>query len=472
MRIFLKLSVWLFVLGLLAPLCAEASVLSLSSNLAAEALSESVPTALDPSNLTIADFDLEWVGTPIPGVRLRLGEKSMEWVRVSEVLTLPRARLLIEADDLASGTVSQEGFTQPLAISSDAGKGLGKAELPIALISGDKNAIDLRIHRGTTEMKSQILIKFHPKGDLAHGLAGGKRIYRDPSCSRFGLSVDTTDKDTDPASWMMVGCRLVFSQGDLHRTSSVEVFVFWDGVGQVIRVGGSGKDGIETPSSSASVWPLRLQSSPGSVSIVSMSGTEAKIRYFAPENLHLASIGFGLGPYWNNYQSDLENHNAYTLTATIYGSLFVNEAMRIVAFDATTLGSHWTSDLGVYLNTESVRVFDRRIILNIMLGGHAIGVQAEGQYRIFPGAPQGLELIAVDVLGAKGYNLSLGGFVYPYINGTSYYNIWLRFGSARFFGEFNYISWREWLDKGGGDLESIYSRSFGVSFGMPIARFF
>ena len=100
-----------------------------------------------------------------------------------------------------------------------------------------------------------------------------------------------------------------------------------------------------------------------------------------------------------------------------------------------------------------------------MLGAHVLGFNNGNQFLIRPGVPQGVELVFSDAF-RRGSNLSLGGFIYPEISGKEYYNIWLRWGGSRYFVELNYILWKEQVDS-----SSVFSRSVGVSLGLPLARF-
>ena len=150
---------------------------------------------------------------------------------------------------------------------------------------------------------------------------------------------------------------------------------------------------------------------------------------------------------------------------TLYGSYFITESLRLVSFGAMTLDSHLTTDLGVYINTEYLKFLDRRVVINLLLGAHAIGFSTLGQYYLRIGVPQGVEILFFDFL-KKGYNLNTGFFIYPLISGVSYYNVWLRWGSGSLFGEFNYISWDQPVND-----QAFHSDSAGISVGIPIARF-
>jgi hypothetical protein len=433
---------------------ASAYVTALPPSLVPDILSETVPTAFAPFELSTADFGVEWVGPAPEGVSLELLPGTLQWVRVADVLALPRARLRARAAKAEEGRVSNGGFSQPLALS----QGELVAELPVALLSGEHNPIEIVFKREGREVAGHALLRFKPRPELP-----ADRVYFDPSCSRFGMTAEGAAQSARARGWAYVGCRMAEVLTPGHRTTSLEAWVVWDGVGQKILVGG-----VPTPSSSASVWPLRLRAEPGRVQLaLPGGGDEMVLRYSTPDRYHRGSIGLGIGPYWDKFEGAGESLSTPAPVLTVYGSYFITEASRLVVFDATTLDAHLTTDLGLYLNTEYARVLDRRIVVNLLLGVHAIGFVSHGSYRVILGAPQGLEAHIVDFLG-KGRNLSSGLFFYPKINGKSYTNVWLRWGSARFFGEVNYISWDEELDN-----QAFHSESAGVSFGfaVPFLRF-
>lgn len=439
---------------------ALASVLLVPGNLAEEVLSESVPTALPAADFTIQDFALEWEGEPIAGVEFFLGKASLQWVRASEVLSIPRARAIVSVKEASSGIVSNAGFSQPLAIkpgTSASPGSRGRAELPVALIDSAENRIHIRISRDGRTWEGLARIRFRPRPEIA----ATDRVYFDASCSRFGVRLDpvpqggaATDKAAD---WAYVGCRSAIVEGSSYRTASLEMLVFWSGVGAV-KI-----NGIAAAAASPALWALRLRSEPGQLTLQGGDRT-LNLRYSLADRLRLGSLGLGIGPYQYTFQSANEDTRGTPFLLTLYGSYFITESMRLVAFDATVLNSKFDTDFGVYLNTEYARLLDRRIALYLMLGGHSVGFKSGSDYFFKFGLPQGLEVIVSDVL-KRGYNLSLGGFLYPKIGGRSYYNLWLRWG-GRIFGELNYISWRELIQE-----RDYYSRSVGFSLGFPIGRF-
>lgn len=438
---------------------AKAATLPLPASLAHEALSETVPTAFSPAGFEpvafdVPDFALEWRGDPLPGVEARLGEKSFEWVRAIEVLAIPRARLLLRVRDAEGGRITHAGFSHPL-VSDEGQENAWAAEIPVALISGERNPVEIRIRRAGKEIAGKLELRFKPRARAAT-----PRVFLDPSCSRFDMRIEALAAEQgNDAQWVYVGCRLIVAEGDAHRTPTLESYVFWDNVGQSLELGG-----IETPASSPSLWALRLPAKAAPVRLKA-SGQGLVLRYSVPERLRLGSIGLGLGPYTYFFDGLGNTTDTVAPLLTVYGSFFLTESMRFVAFSAASISQNSSGDLGVYLNTENFRIFDRRLGIYLLLGGHVIGFQSNGSFYAIPGFPQGMELIYSDAFG-KGRNLSLGGFLYPEISGKAYTNAWLRWG-GRIFGEINYISWREKIGE-----SPIYSRSVGLSFGMPIGRFY
>lgn len=430
-------------------------------------LSETVPSAFSPNDFEASDFIVTWEGQnsaaglsaelPLKDIRFRIGKESLEWVRVADVFVLPRARLIVQAVGIEGGQLRSGGFTQSFRAPVGKGK-IWEAQLPIALISGPKNPITVTILRNGKELKGTLGVRFRPQERSASPRGESVRIYYDTTCSRFDVRTEGIKLPRD--SWAYVGCRLVYSEGDQHRTGSLEVFVFWDGVGQSIQV-----DGVETPSTSVSVWPLRLRNQPGKVTLSSGS-YQIQLRYFVPDRLRLGFIGMGIGPYQYTYNAGAQDINTVAPVLTLYGSYFITETMRLVMFDATSLHKKFFTDFGIYLLIEQVRTLDERFSLNFLLGAHGIGFRFLEDTFVRISAPQGVEVVFRDFLFRK-YNASLGAFVYPPIQGRSYYNIWLRYGKSALFGEFNYISWREEVVG-----YSLFNRSVGVTVGFPLGTLF
>jgi hypothetical protein len=441
----LPLAAWLLAF-VAAP--SFASVHALPSDLAREVLSESVPTAFAPADLATVDFAAEWVsekGRPTAG-EARILVDSLQWVRVSEVLVLPRARLRITLPANVIGSVTSGGYGQALAAEANR----SVAEVPVALLSGDAYAVRVDWTDGKVSHFDRIRIRFRP------GLANHARVLRDTTCSPFQLApiaVQLTD------AWAYLGCRLVQVQGPAGRTAALEVLVYWDGANDGLALGQ-----VPLPPRLPSVWGLTLRSRPGHVTL-----THAKDRielaYRLPERVHLGTIGLGIGPYGYRFEAPQGSSSGVVPLITLYGSYFITEETRIVAFDATPVARRTYTDFGIYLNNESFRSLDRRLAFNLMLGAHVLVFGRPGGNVFQLGAPQGVELVFRDAF-ARNANLAAGAFIYPPIQGKLYYNAWLRWGSPAIFGEINYLEWQE---KFGDDR--VYSRSLGLSIGFPFLHF-
>src|SRR5581483_12445250 len=109
----------LALLFLLSPSARAAVTQPLPPSLAYEALSETMPTAMPPTEYTAEDFSLEWDGPSVPGMDVRLEARSLEWVRVQDVLVLPRARAAFGIAHGTRGKVGQAKFSQPLIRDSE-----------------------------------------------------------------------------------------------------------------------------------------------------------------------------------------------------------------------------------------------------------------------------------------------------------------------------------------------------------------
>jgi hypothetical protein len=423
-------------------LCVNAfgAILSLPGSLTQETLSETLPTAFAPGPWEAEDFQVEWVKGPVAGIEAVLEPESLQWVRVADVLALPRARLILRKSaggPPITGRVTSGGFSQDFAGGEEL------AKIPVSLLEADDNKITVT----AGESKRDLRVVFRPRV-FDHPATN---VGIDASCSRYGVKAELQN----PAlpSLIEIGCRFVETEGAAHRTSTLEILVSWNGAHQIVA-----------PAILPGLWAFRER--PSQEPLVIANGAEKlSISYSIPGNFHYGSLGGGLGPYIFDFNDPGSQYRVATPTLTLYGSYFLTEGSRLVAFGLATFNEHMTADFGVHLNTESLRTLDRRLAINVMLGAHIIGYKFGGSYVVHPGAPQGVEVIYSDAF-ARGKNLSLGGFVYPEIDGKAYYNLWIRWGSSTFL-ELNYIAWKDLVGQA-----QIFCRDVGISLGMPLARFF
>src|SRR4051794_39930353 len=110
----------LVAVALLVSAPARALITELPSSLAHDVLSETVPTAFDAFDLPASSYVFEWPGGKAPeGVSLSLLEGTVQWVRVADVLVLPRVRLKVRIAGGDEGRVSNSGFSQTLVAKGE-----------------------------------------------------------------------------------------------------------------------------------------------------------------------------------------------------------------------------------------------------------------------------------------------------------------------------------------------------------------
>ena len=416
-----------------------AGILPTSPDLNSQVLSETVPSAFAPNDFEAKDFQLSWIGAEIPGVQVSLDPESLEWVRVQEVLVLPRGRLRVKAMGAVQGEVVSSGLVQQL--SPD-----GTATVPVALMNVESNIITISVQKGAQTFSGAVRISFGEK-------SGG--VYFDSSCSHFDTRAEFSPR-LPAHQWMYVGCRWVREAAQDGAVSSLQLYVYWDGAANVPL---------------KSVFPgtylFQQGGSPGVVHLSEKSpDATVSIFYRMGDRFHNFNLGLGAGPYNFSFSGGGNSENTYTGEAMLYASYFITESYRIVSFGAFAFESSLTTDIGIYLSSESIRTLDRRIAINILLGAHALGFRPTDTYYLVFGAPQGAEAVFTDFL-ARGYNASAGAFIYPNINGVAYYNIWLRYGKGPVFLELNYINWTETIS-----TIAYTSSSVGLSVGFPVAHLF
>jgi hypothetical protein len=439
------------LLSVLAP-CARADVHALPRSVAEEVLSESVPTAFAPDDFAVEDYLLEWSGPSPAGVEAQLVPGSLEWVRGALVLLVPRARLRISlpAASGLTGRVGHARFHQPLAREGDR----LVAEIPVALISGPRNPIRLALRAADGERLFTLQLRFRPRA----ALAARARVYLDASCSPYALEIEAS-RGAPADSWLFLGCRLVHGYGGEGKAvPSLEVFAFWDHVGERIELAGAPLE-----PAAESTWALRLRAEPGEFTLRS-GEYDVRVRYRIPERVRLLSLSAGIGPYDYSFRTPSGQTRGIVPLLTIYGSYFVTETIRFVFFDATPIASRTYTDVGVYVNAEQFRSLDRRLSLSLMLGAHAFAFGSRQGLQMQFAAPQGFEFQFRDFL-LPAWNAAAGAFLYPEISGRSYSNVWLRYGKRAYFVELNYLAFREPTLAG-----AFSSRSLGLSFGFPLAR--
>ena len=426
---------------------AAADTLAVPPSLAAEALSEQTPSAFAPAPLDIQDFAVTRVDGDEGKAHVWLDPGSVRWVRVAGWAVVPRALLVVRAPGASGGVVMHGGFSHPLAPIA----GGGQAFVPVVLLSSEEPVVELDVVRGTQHSRARYRIQFRPRA------ANEGHVSTAVDCSPYGVKVARGGIPAD--SWLHVSCRMVSSARARERAATLELYLTWDQAGPQVTANGA----LVRPRAAA-FYTLRVSKGPGTVRLEAR-GSELELAYFLPPELHAAFVGAGVGPYYYHFRRPESDLKTAVPMITVYGGYSFTPKARVVYFNATAVHSRGFSDQGLYLWLEQTRFLDERVSVNLLLGANLLIYHRVHKWVPRINGPQGVELIYRDFLG-RAKNLTVGGFLYPEIAGSAYYNGWLRWGSMRFFGEVNFLYWREPYHSG-----PTESTSVGLTFGMPLARF-
>jgi hypothetical protein len=426
---------------------ARAQVAPLPASLAQEALSEHAPSAIAPADFDAGDFALVRTSGDEPRAHAWIERGSVRWVRIEHWMVVPRAVLVVDAPGATGGSVSHAGFSHPLAPSASGARAL----VPLALLSGEDAVVDVEVVRGKVHTRLSYALHFRPRPQ------NRGRVFVDASCSGFGLHTAGGELPAD--SWMHVACRMVRTGRGAGTSPTLELYVVWDHPGGPVTFNGAASQ-PRVPG----LYTFRVTRGPGSLRL-GARGHELKLGYFLPLDYHAGFVGAGVGPYYYEFDRPERHIQTVAPVLTVYAGYSFTPTARVVYFNATTFHRYGFSDSGFYLWTEQTRFFDDRISFNVLLGANLLVYHRVNRFVWRINAPQGIELIFRDFF-ARNRNVTVGGFLYPDISGSAYYNGWLRWGSPRFFGEVNYLYWREPFTSG-----STKAQTFGVTFGMPLFRF-
>lgn len=432
----------------LLPLRASAQASELPRSLGRAALADAMPFSFEPLGLRVEDFALTPERALPPGMRARFLPGSLRWVRVSPFLVVPRALVEVEVAGAAGGVVRHAGFAHPLR-----GQGhVARAELPVALLNA--RSLSLQIEARTAAgalQRGAYRVRFHPRAEQRAGVAF------DSSCSSYAPRVLAGAPPAD--SFLYVGCRVVHGGAGDGTHATLELMLAFAHAGEHVQI-----EGVPAAARSEELYTVRVTSAAHGVSL-GARGQRVALAFRIPPRLHDGFLGLGFGPYLHAYEEDGYALRGPLALLTIYAGYTFSASTRMVYFNATALQRRGFADNGFYLWLEQGRFFDQRMSFNLLLGANLLAYSRDLRPRVRLSVPQGFELIARDIFG-RGRNMTFGAFLYPKLFQRSYYNLWVRWGSAALFAEINYIAWEE-----PGGRTGVRSQSLGLTFGTPILRF-
>lgn len=435
-------------LGLTTP-SANAYIRTLPPSLLPEILSEEMPTAMRQVEFSADDFEIEWVGPAIPDTTLRIGKNSIEWVRIAESLSLPRAVLTVDAPGAESGSLKSAGYTRAFTGSH--------GEIPVALLSGDSNSHEIRALRAGKVLEGKVRFRFRPKSPEHAG------VWIDNSCSSYWVKAE--DIQLPAHSWAYVGCRYVWQEGPDHPVSSLEAVVVWDHVGQKIEV-----SKIPVTSGPDYAFPFRAGGEPDHMvlSAKDLDGNTGHftLRWKIPVQAHYGAFAMQLGLSTFAMAGDGQSTNSIAPTVRITAIYTLNELIRLYGMAYTSVHPQNYSDVGLYGQILDFTALDKRLNFRLILGAHVLMFRPATSFYAAFNANQGAEFTYRDAF-KRGHDIRVGFFYLPLLSGQSYLATWLRWGSPRLYVEGTYITWTQ-----NANSSTQTFTSYGVNVGLPIGAFF
>lgn len=368
-------------------------------------------------------------------VKAGLIEHSLQWVRVDDVLLVPRALLTVTFRDVPLQNYSfSYGNLKVIPVYDDS-TGTYKTTMFISLF--EALPVELMLDN---EVVSKVWVLPTPESSPTHELV-------DYSCAPYGIKISGVEND-----FISLGCKI-------QRTGKF----------------GQEKPYLEVLFTLAS-YRLKDQSIPpytitfyesgtAKIKLVRDDGKETNMAISAevPEHLPRLKIAGGFGPYTLYTKTMGDRLNQYAPTLMLYGNLGLNDKSSLRAFDSYSRDVSTFHNYGVYLAWDLARFCDERCQLTSLLGAQGVDYRfnANDDFSHDLIYPQGFEFVYSHPFGLLNYKLSYGMFTS--LSGLyDYQNLWLRFGK-KIFWELNYIEWKD-------DHNS--ANMFGISIGLPLASFF
>lgn len=432
-------------LSLLAGLTSNAAQPSPTERLIRDVLNEPVSTVFEAPTDALVESDYKFEVTHVSGpaskiaITVRLAPNSIEWVRTRPDLVLPRAQAeaIIADTAIQTAQITTGGKTFPYSNPSQ-----HPMRFSLALVSGSANPIEIELESKSgqiTRLKAEMVF-------TEQALAKTPIIHFDNDCVSYRIQTRPTERIP---RWTFVGCKLIWLKQAGELKPHLQLTRFSDGTPETLSDDHYSEVLVTTESFSGG----------GHVAIVP---DRIDVSATVPDKVKRGNLRLGLGPYYYEYHSDSMSRAGLAVMPTLYASYTLTDTIRVAAFSMVAPIKTYFADNGLYLFTEQARLFDRKLSFSLLLGGHHLAYYSPSGRRGAFSAPQGFELQYRGLFN-RPYAMTLGAFIYPTIGGRRDQNIWLRYGSSRWFVELNYLSWKEPYD---GNL-SAHSSAFGLSVGFP-----
>lgn len=372
--------------------------------------------------------------------KIEFRKKSVDWIRIHDVLLTPRARIaihlkgnsknyhvtyndhsiLMQKDGKYAHTEFYVSLFQPL---------------PIKVFYKGKKIGDINIdaHKRRTTKNTQVI---------------------DYTCSRNGITVKGMKGE-----YISLGCKM-HRIGDLMEEKPM-LEIYWTSANYKLL------DQSKSP-----YVAVLFNNKPVEMTVVNRFGEKRVIEISArlPKNLKRGFTAVGLGPNVFNTSNrdpnaDEEDWNKESISPAffMYFNFKLDDEYSIRGFDALTVSESVFNNAGVYYAYDIASILDNRVVMTALIGFQAIYYKFDDDSPVKNEiiGPQGFEAVWKHAFDITNYTIGYGMFVDP-SSTYDYNNTWIRWGKG-YFWELNYISYAT------GNLDS---KMYGVSIAWPFMAFF
>ncbi len=365
-------------------------------------------------------------------IGLQWQNDSVQWIRLNEVLLMPRAKLRIQIPS-TEPSFHIKYLNKVFLLQSYKGRAtldlwvsLFRAE-PITIYKGADvfEVISVSAEKSSKNKNTQLI---------------------DYSCAAWGVEVKGLDDD-----YLSVGCQF-------HRSGKVgseipHLEILWSAASYRLA------DNSPSP-----YYASITNSEPIEFEVINNKLEKRKVTIVTklPKRVKRLRVGFGLGPHQFKTMENKTTEDRWTGSYFLYSNLYLADGVSLRAFDAYTRQNATFNNAGLYYATEISKFFDNRFSFTTLIGAQILTYETPmGENFNEAIFPQGGEIVWSHPFGLKNYRMTAGLF-FDLSQAHTYQNNWLRFGTSTFV-EVNYIKWGR---------ENTQAELWGFSIGFPIFELF
>lgn len=372
---------------------------------------------------------------------LHFAPNSLQWIRDSSNLLVPRARLNISYKSTNGSAPLFYYHDQVFAGEFIEDKSTYHVDLWVNLFNPGKITI-----KRDGEVIHQIATRRHHFKEDDQSKEETQLI--DYSCAPYDVKLEGLEDQ-----YLSVGCRL--EKLDEGEGLKPRLVITW-----------SASDALLVDATLPPYRTVLKGDSSAVMEVINAEGDLKKVRISAklPKRIHRLKTAIGFGPYLFESQSGSRvRPEKWAPAFMIYGKYDLMDTTSLRFFNATVSRGSTFNNGGLYLAYEIANVFDGRVQVIPLLGAQFLtfDYNSEVPERNKIIYPQGFEVVWKHSFGIKNTTMIYGMF----ISGSDtepYKNLWLRWGT-RIFGELNYIEWSHGSQK---------VKTYGLSVGLPLFSFF